>query len=218
MILNYQHINQDISNYPATICFLPNICIENVTKFRYLGDMIVFNEPSTGDTEVELRIEMAENKFYELSKSFMNFNIRLPTRIKIINAVVRSRLTYSCQTWSITPRQRNRINTSYTGMLRKMVKGGYRRKSETEWNFQLTNNDLHNICKTEEINAFVLRQQKKYLAHLARQPNWALSKRLLFNDNKSRKPGPQTTLENMVLKAENSTSNDFYKKALNREI
>ena len=46
-------------------------------------------------------------------------------------------------------------------MLRKMVKGGYRRKSETEWNFQLTNNDLHNICKTEELNAFVLRQQKK---------------------------------------------------------
>ena len=218
MILNCQHINQDISNYPATICFLPNICIENVTKFRYLGDMIVFNEPSTGDTEVELRIEMAENKFYELSKSFMNFNIRLPTRIKILNAVVRSRLTYSCQTWSITTRQRNRINTSYTEMLRKMVKGGYRRKSETEWNFQLTNNDLHNICKTEEINAFLLRQQKKYFAHLARQPNWALSKRLLFNDNKSRKPGPQTTLENMVLKAENSTSNDFYKKALNREI
>ena len=48
MILNYQHINQDISNYPATICFLQNKCIENVTKFRYLGDMIVFNEPSTG--------------------------------------------------------------------------------------------------------------------------------------------------------------------------
>ena len=30
--------------------------------------MIVFNEPSTGDTEVELRIEIAENKFYELQK------------------------------------------------------------------------------------------------------------------------------------------------------
>ena len=86
MTLNYQYINQDISSYPATICFLQNICIENVTKFRYLGDMIVFNEPSTGDTEVELRIEMAENKFYELSKTFMNFTIRLPTRIKILNA------------------------------------------------------------------------------------------------------------------------------------
>ena len=107
MILNYQHINLDISSYPATICFLQNKCIENVTKFRYLGDMIVFNEPSTGDTEVELQIEMAENKFYELSKIFMNFSIRLPTRIKILNAVVRSRLTYSCQTWNITARQRN---------------------------------------------------------------------------------------------------------------
>ena len=37
-------------------------------------------------------------------------------------------------------------------------------------------------------------------------------------DNKSCKPGPQPTLEHMVLKAENSSSNDFYKKALNKEI
>ena len=162
---------------------------------------------------------MAENKFYELSKTFMNFTIRLPTRIKILNAVVRSRLTYSCQTWNITARQRNRINSSYTGMVRKMVKGKIgNRKSETEWNFQLTNNDLHNLCKTEDISGFVLRQQKKYLAHLARQPNMILTKKLLFNDNKSCKPGPQPTLEHMVLKAENSLSNDFYKIALNKEI
>ena len=69
MILNNQHINQDISSYPATICFLQNMCIENVTKFRYLGDMIVFNEPSTGDIGVELRIEMAENHFMNFQKA-----------------------------------------------------------------------------------------------------------------------------------------------------
>ena len=69
MILNYQHINLGISSSPATICYLQSICIENVTKFRYLGDMIVFNEP-----EVELRIEMAENKFYELYHKIANKN------------------------------------------------------------------------------------------------------------------------------------------------
>ena len=95
----------------------------------------------------------------------MNFTIILPTRIKILNAVVRSRLTYSCQTWNITARQRNRINSSYTGMLRKMVKGGYRRKSETEWNFQLTNNDLHNLCKTEDISAFEYGTQSRKILH-----------------------------------------------------
>ena len=45
-----------------------------------------------------------------------------------------------------------------------MVKGGYRRKSETEWNFQLTNNDLHNICKTEEINALYY-ANKRNISH-----------------------------------------------------
>ena len=180
--------------------------------------MITFNEPSTGDTEVELRIEMAENKFYELSKTFMNHNIRITTRIKILNAVVRSRLTYSCQTWNLTAKQRDRINSTYLGMLRKMVKRGYRRKPGTEWNYVLTNNDLHKICKTEDISDFTLRQQKKYLAHLSRQPNSNLTKKLLFNNDRSRKPGPHSTLERQVLQAEHSTASNFYKKALNRQL
>ena len=68
MILNYQHINNDCTTYPKTISTLKNIPVENVSKFRYLGDEIKYNEPSTGDAEIELRIELAEHKFYEISK------------------------------------------------------------------------------------------------------------------------------------------------------
>ena len=39
--------------------------------------------------------------------------------------VVRSRLLYSCQTWSMTMHQRQRIRSSYMSMLRKMVKNEY---------------------------------------------------------------------------------------------
>ena len=218
MIVNYDHLNNDCTTYPKTICTLRNTPVENVTRFRYLGDEIKFDEPATGDAEVELRIEVAENKFYELSKKFLNQKIHLKTRVKILNSIVRSRLTYSCQTWNLTARQENRMNSAYTGMLRKMVKGGYRRKSDTEWGFILTNNDLLNICGTENISEFTGRQQKKYLAHLARQHNGTITKQLLFNDDEGRKPGPQSTVEKNVLEREQITANEFYRKALNREI
>ena len=46
---------------------LHNKPIENVKQFRYLGNEIKFNEPKTGDAEINLRISLAENKFNELS-------------------------------------------------------------------------------------------------------------------------------------------------------
>ena len=66
MIPNHQYLNTDSSTYPKSIASLNNIPIENVTNFRYLGDEIKYDEPSTGDAEINLRIDVAENKFYEL--------------------------------------------------------------------------------------------------------------------------------------------------------
>ena len=105
--------------------------IENVKIFKYLRCQIKYDEPSTGKTELELRIDLAECKFYELGKKLLNFKIMLKTRAKIFNALVRSRLVYACQTWSLTKIQLQHINSSYMSMLRKMVRGGYRRKKNS---------------------------------------------------------------------------------------
>ena len=38
-----------------------------------------FDKPGTGDTEIELRIDCAECKFYQHSKKFMNNKIDIKT-------------------------------------------------------------------------------------------------------------------------------------------
>ena len=65
MIVNSHQHN---ASYPDTICSLNGKPIENVEKFRYLGDDIQYDQPSTGDAEVDLRIAVAENKFNQLYK------------------------------------------------------------------------------------------------------------------------------------------------------
>ena len=60
MILNYKYLSNDTLNF-----WLNNEDIENVRIFRYLGDDIKFDEPSTGDAEIDLRIAVSEGKFYE---------------------------------------------------------------------------------------------------------------------------------------------------------
>ena len=210
MIFNFQYSLEYETfqkSYPKSIVKLEDQPIENVETFRYLGDEIKFDEPGIGDAELSLRISIAESKFYEMIQKLTNHRIYLKTRVIILNAMVRSRLTYSCQTWNLNLTQLDQMNSTYVQMLRKLVKNG--NKTE-DYHYRYSNNDILQLCGTEDIHTYVARQQASYLGHLARQPNSSLTKRLLFNDNKRMKPGkPPETLEDKVIKDQQCTK-DLY--------
>ena len=115
MIINFKFENQD--EYPQSIVMLNDHVIENVEVFRYLGDDIHYTQPSTGDAEIDLRIAVAQNKYNQMSKKLHNRKVFLKTRVYLLNTMVRSRLTYSCQTWNINQQQQQRIRSTYINML-----------------------------------------------------------------------------------------------------
>ena len=158
MIFNFKYIENDTSQYPSSIAELNNQPIENVTSFRYLGDIIKFDEPSTGDAELDLRISLAEAKFYELIKKLTNRKIYLRTRVLILNTIVRSRLTYSCHTWNLNDAQMNKINSSYINLLRNLINNGHKRVKQTvdesnieipDYRYVLTNKNILRTCNTD---------------------------------------------------------------------
>ena len=217
MIFNFGCNDKVQISHPESFASLSDKSVENVKSFKYLGDLIKYNESSTGDAEIELRITLAEAKFYELVKKLTNFHINLKTRVLILNRLVRSRLTYSCQTWNLNDTQNQLINTTYRKMLRRMIRGGFQQNED--YHYKITNSKLHEICKTEDVSDFVARQQVSYCAHLVRQQNTFLTKRLLFNDNKYCKRGRRTeTLKGKVLKITRTTEDRFHKDALNRKF
>ena len=57
IILNYQSTNTD---YPTSIVKIHGNPVDNVKSFKYLGCQIKYDEPSTGNSELELRIAAAE--------------------------------------------------------------------------------------------------------------------------------------------------------------
>ena len=97
-------------------------------------------------------------------------------------------------------------------MLRKLVRNG----SKTEnFRFIIPNKEILRICQTDDIGTFVAKQQANYLAHLARQPNQCLTKKLLFNTNKRTRLGPPAeSLEDKVLKSTGQSRDEFYRDAL----
>ena len=213
MVLNQQHTDK---TYPKTVSQIVGVEIENVEVFRYLGAQIKYDEPTTGDAELELRVDSAVAKFYELGMKLMNYKIGLRTRVKILNSLVRSRLTYSCQCWSLTEKQKQKLTSTYNGFLRRMVKGGYRRKKDS-WSFILTNNEILKMCNTEEIAKFIQKQQRTFVARAIRMENESGTKKLLFNNNPSRVPGRSITLYSSVMKSEGITNETLIQRSIDHK-
>ena len=78
-------------------------------------------------------------------------------------------------------------------MLRKVIRNGFARRDtqNEEWSYLITNNQLLDICKTEDIKSHVNKLRQRYLAHVIRLPDDSLTKRLAFNNEKITKPGRQ---------------------------
>ena len=145
----------------------------------------------------------------------MKINIKI--RVQILNSLIRSRITYSCQTWSITKLQLDKMTSTYMSFLRKMTKGGYRRK-ENSWSYVLTNEDLLRIAKTVDLPTYVKGQQRNYVQKIVTQDNRDITKKLMFNSNKSSKTGPLTTLLSSVLKNEHCSRNELFWKLKNNKL
>ena len=214
MIFNF---NKTEEEYPDVICSLEGGKIDNVKMFQYLGSNINFNESLTGDGELNQRIESAESKYYQHAKKLMNHKIHLATRVTIYNALIRSRLTYGCQTWTLNSSQLRRLSSFHCGLLRRMVRGGFKRQDD-RMAFKFTNNAILELCKTESIETFIARQQKNFLAHIIRRDDSSLLKQLTFNDDSVRKRGRSTTLRKAVLQRETIDPNTFYNLAIQRKI
>ena len=211
MILNHHG-----ENYPETIASLNDFAIENIKTFLYLGSQIHYNQPTTGDEELNLRVDSAESKFYSLGKKFMNHKIKLTTRVKIFNALVRSRLTYGCQTWVLNNQQSERIRACYTTMLRKMIRGGFKRKPD-EFSYIMTNAKILQLCKTTALNVFMDTQRRAYLAHVIRSDDISILKKLLFNNDQARVPGRYLCHWNSVLTRTGCSKHEFVQRAIDRK-
>lgn len=209
MILNFKET--DTNTYPTTICTIGDVKLNNTRTFKYLGAILEFDNPNTGQVELENRINSARGKFYQLKSLFTNRKIRLKTRVRFFESLVRSRLTYACQTWTLTKAQENTLNSAYTRMLRHLVKGGFQCKSRHDYTnkdgeiknygkFLMRNEEILKICQSEKLSDYIHRQQSKWIAHVVRQDDQNYTKQLCFETGKGKKRGVSSSTFKQVIK------------------
>ena len=222
MITNRKYTNPHPLDYPKTVITLNNNPIKNTEVFRYLGCQIVHGQNTTGDWEVNSRIESAKNKFSSMKNVFLNHDINLQTRLVFLRAYVRSRLTFNCQSWILDSNQYRKIDATWRLFLRKMLRNGFRRKFPNDENsFKLfySNTDLHRVFKSSDVSELIKIQQRNYAAHLVRSDNGNMTKKLLFQEDKCSKRGRNTnTLLKQVLANFGYEKLVFINKSVSREF
>ena len=175
---------------PQSIVTVAGTPLTNVHTFRYLGSQISTSEAYTGDYEINYRINLANAKFKEIQHLLTKFHIDKATCLTYYNAFVRSRLCYSCSTWSLNAKQRNRLQTTYNSHMRAMVKGGFRRKGgardrqdEVGYNraYTLKNCEIMKILGAPDLVKFARNQQINWVAHVVRMENDRIVKQVLFS-------------------------------------
>ena len=91
-------------------------------------------------------------------------------------------------------------------------------RKEDRMAFEKSNKDILEICKTEDMNAFIARQQKCFLAHIIRRADDTLIKSLTFNTDTIHRRGRSTSLRKTVFRNEGMEPNEFYKLAMLRKF
>ena len=168
---NTEHVNVVVDN---------NI-LENVSEFCYLGHTI-FNSDNDFNG---VRIARVIAKFNELSNILRDQDIHLPILRKFLEACVRSRLTYATQSWRPNEHQMKKLESCWFGFLRRMIKGGFRRKpadneGDTNISFVYSSLEVEAIVKSKPLRVFMDSQYLRYIGHVCRRNNTNLSKLSLF--------------------------------------
>ena len=221
----------DDADYPETLHTVNGIELKNVKVFKYLGSKLQYNQPGTGDTEIESRINLAKGKFESQKFIFCNQKIHKWIRMLFYNAFIRSRLTYACQTWTLTKSQIGKLNSTHSTFLRRMARNGFRRRipvsevetteneSEIPRSYFYYNTDLYKIFKTSQVSDYIDTQRKKFAAHIIRQPNSRHTKQLMFNCDKYKLAGNRTgTLLEQTVTNYGTDKDQFIRDARKREF
>ena len=131
---------------------------------------------------------MAYAKWNELKPVLLNKEVKLSTRIRFLEAYIRSRLVYSVQACATHCKGNEEDGNSF---LRRIVRGGFERKNvpksnddiippeEIDWAYKINDKELFEITKTTELKHFCEIQYLKYVAHIERSGNYSLQKQLL---------------------------------------
>ena len=121
------NVPEEIKAKPSLIS-IGDVPLKNVRKFKYLGHMVT-NLDEDPSHFLSFRIASAFQKWNELKHVLTDKRVYMSTRVKLLEACVRSRLLFSAQSWELLASEIRKLESIWHSFLRKMLSNGFKRKN-----------------------------------------------------------------------------------------
>ena len=135
--------------------------LEEVPTFKYLGSMI--SPTGQAQADIDARINSARTAFAQLRKTlWRRREIRLKTKIRVYQAMVRTVLLYGSECWQLKAEDRRRLEVFDHWCLRQIL--GLR------WTDYVSNTEVRRRCHTTSLCTTIKERRLRWFGHVLRKP------------------------------------------------
>ena len=176
--------------------------IEVVERFVFLGALIT----SDGQIDMELcrRIAMGKSAMGSLRKNFKDRDLRLATKVKIVQTLIFPIILYGAETWTLKKKERAKIDAFEMWCWRNLLGVTY---IDRKTNIEI----IASIKPKRTLEAEIVKLALSYFGHLVRADSMELQLMLGKMDGQRRRGRPHITWLNNV---QNYIANDNIMKIL----
>jgi hypothetical protein len=132
--------------------------VDSVNEFIYLGSKVTTDGHSA--PEVMRRIALAASAMNQLGRVWRQRNLSLVTKLRLYESCVLSVLLYCAETWTLLKTDVNRLQAFHMRSLRRIL--GIR------WFDHVTNLEVKDRTRLEDIESRVRRRRFAFFGHVAR--------------------------------------------------
>ena len=131
--------------------------METVTDFNFLGSKIT----ADGDCshEIRRRLLLGRKAMTNLDSIFKSRDITLPTKVRLVKAMVLPVVMYGCESWTVRKAECQRIDASELWCWRRLLK--------VPWTARRSNQSiLKEISPEYSLEGLMLKLELQYFGHL----------------------------------------------------
>lgn len=141
--------------------------IEWVNNFKYLGSMVKVSE-----TDISTRKALAWAAFWKIKDIFHSKNLPIRLKTNIFQAVCLSVLLYGCESWIITEKLKQSLNSFATNCYRVML--NIKRLDK------VSNAVIYQTIGIDPLDLQIQRRQLRYIGHCLRKPEFELTNKYVL--------------------------------------
>jgi hypothetical protein len=154
---------------------------EEVTTFKYLGSLIT-KKNEIGE-EIKMRIAAGNRCYYGLQHLFRSRTVSRIVKIKIYKSIFQPIVMFGCEAWSMTEKDRTRLNMWERKILRKV----YGPVTEQGiWRIR-RNEELRELYKAPDLVVDIKRKRLEWLGHVTRMDQRRVVKKIFDSKPEGRR-------------------------------